>query len=216
VPTEFAQIKRGDTVVDLGSGAGNDAFVSRAIVGEGGKVIGIDMTQPMIEKARANASKLGFNNVEFRLGDIEDIPMSSDRADVVISNCVLNLVPSKRQAFSEMYRILKPGGHFSISDVVLGSDLPTALKTDSELWAGCVSGAMLLDEYMLLLTEAGFINVNIQKQKPITLPHEILSRHLNESEISEFEAQGQGILSVTVYGEKPVDERCCKPGSGCC
>ena len=216
VPTEFAQLKEGDVVVDLGSGAGNDAFVSRAIVGERGKVIGIDMTRAMIDKARANAETLHFNNVEFRLGDIEDIPMSANRADVVISNCVLNLVPNKKQAFDEMYRILKPSGHFSVSDVVLQGSLPDALRHDAELWAGCVSGAIQLDEYLELLKKSGFINITVQKSKPVTLPVEILSQHLTQEEINVMNTNGHGIYSVTVYGEKPTEESCCKPGAGCC
>src|ERR1017187_5117937 len=141
LPTEFAQIKKGDTVVDLGSGAGNDCFVARALTGESGKVIGIDMTEAMIDKARENAEKLGFNNVEFRFGDIEKIPVVVNRADVVISNCVLNLVPDKRKAFQEIFRILKPNGHFSISDVVLVGNLPQSLQQASEMYVGCVSGA---------------------------------------------------------------------------
>ena len=124
LPTEFALIKEGDTVVDLGSGAGNDAFVARSIAGANGKVIGIDMTEKMISKARTNAEKLGFNNVEFRLGDIEDMPLSDAIADVVVSNCVLNLVPDKVKAFAEVFRVLKPGGHFSVSDIVLEGDFP--------------------------------------------------------------------------------------------
>src|SRR3990170_8520325 len=127
LPTEFAQIKEGDTVIDLGSGAGNDAFVARSIVGEKGKVIGIDFTEKMIEKARINVEKLGFNNVEFRYGDIENIPVVDNTAHVVVSNCVLNLVPDKSKAFSETFRILKPGGHFSVSDIVLDGELPEAL-----------------------------------------------------------------------------------------
>ena len=121
-------------MVDLGSGAGNDCFVARAIAGESGKVIGIDFTEVMIEKARENAERLGLNNVEFRQGDIEKIPMTANKADVVISNCVLNLVPDKRKAFCEIYRILKPGGHFSISDVVLVGELPTEIQKAAEMY----------------------------------------------------------------------------------
>lgn len=133
LPTEFAQMKHGDTVVDLGSGAGNDCFVARSIVGESGHIIGIDMTVPMIEKARTNASKLGFSNVEFRLGDIENLPIDDDTADVVVSNCVMNLVPDKQKAFAETFRITKPGGHFSISDIVLRGELSDSLRHEASL-----------------------------------------------------------------------------------
>src|SRR5690606_33760671 len=127
---------------DLGSGAGNDAFIARAEVGESGKVIGIDFTPAMVAKARENADRLGYNNVEFRQGDIEDMPVPANTADVVVSNCVLNLVPNKDGVFREIFRVLKPGGHFSISDVVLVGDLPDGLRNAAEMYAGCVSGAI--------------------------------------------------------------------------
>jgi arsenite methyltransferase len=214
VPTEFAQIKPGDTVIDLGSGAGNDAFVARAITGEGGKVIGVDMTPAMIDKARENADKLGFNNVEFRLGDIEALPIASNRADVIISNCVLNLVPNKRTAFAEMYRVLKPGGHFSVSDIVLRGELPDALRHDAEMYAGCVSGAIQESDYLGLLRDVGFADVTVQKANVITLPDDILSQYLTSDEITAMRDAGTGIVSVTVYGMKPADA--CVPGGGCC
>lgn len=214
IPTEFAQIKEGNTVVDLGSGAGNDAFVARALVGERGKVIGIDMTPAMVEKARENADKLGFNNVEFRLGEIEHLPIAANRADVVVSNCVLNLVPDKRQAFAEMYRILKPGAHFSVSDVVLRGELPDALKHDAEMYAGCVAGAIQQDDYLRLLADVGFADVQVQKEKPIDIPVDVLSTYLNESEIVDMKARRDGVVSITVYGMKPVIH--CNPNSGCC
>lgn len=211
LPTEFAQIKEGDTVVDLGSGAGNDCFIARAIVGEKGKVIGIDMTETMIDKARDNAEKLGFNNVEFRFGDIEKIPIAAERADVVVSNCVMNLVPNKLQAMTETYRILKKGGHFSISDVVLKGDLPEAIKKDAEMYAGCVSGAIQLDAYLEIIKEAGFTNIIVQKQKEIVLPDDILSSYLSADEITNMRNSGLGIYSVTVYAEKAncCDGDCC-------
>ena len=127
LPTEYAKMKEGDTVIDLGSGAGNDAFIARRVVGDKGKVIGVDFTEAMIERARANAEKLGLNNVEFRQGDIEKLPIGNDRADVIISNCVLNLVPNKQKVFAEILRVLKPGAHFSISDIVLEGELPGKL-----------------------------------------------------------------------------------------
>lgn len=215
VPTEFAQIREGHTVIDLGSGAGNDAFVARAIVGEKGKVIGIDMTEAMIAKARVNNDKLGFNNVEFRQGDIEDMPVASNRADVVISNCVLNLVPDKRKAFHEIFRVLKPGGHFCVSDIVLTGDLPENIRTAAEMYAGCVAGAMQKSDYLALINEAGFSNISVPKEREITLPDDILSQYLNTEELAAFRASGMAILSVTVYADKPTDA-CCAPGSGCC
>jgi SAM-dependent methyltransferase len=214
IPTEFAQIREGDTVVDLGSGAGNDAFVARALVGEHGKVIGIDMTPAMIDKARENADTLGFNNVEFRLGEIEHIPIAANRADVVVSNCVLNLVPDKHRAFAEMFRILKPGGHFSVSDVVLRGELPDALKQDAEMYAGCVAGAIQEEDYLRLLQEVGFENVQVQKDKPILLPEDVLRQYLQQDEIDLMQANRDGICSITVYGKKPVIH--CDPNSGCC
>lgn len=218
LPTEFAQIKEGNTVIDLGSGAGNDAFIARRIVGEKGKVIGIDFTEPMILKARANAEKLALNNVEFRQGDIESMPVTSNVADVIVSNCVLNLVPNKHKVFSEIYRVLKPGGHFSISDIVLQGALPAKWREVAELYAGCVSGAIQKNEYLGIINEAGFINVTIQKDKPIIIPDEILTNYLSAEEINEFNNSNIKITSITVYADKPAkDERnCCEPGSGCC
>ena len=213
IPTEFAQIKEGDTVLDLGSGAGNDCFVSRALAGEKGKIIGLDFTEVMVNKARENADKLGFNNVEFRQGDIENMPIGGDSIDVVVSNCVLNLVPDKKKAFSETMRVLKAGGHFSVSDVVLKGELPEGLKNDAEMYAGCVSGAIQLDDYMGIIMNTGFEAVSIQKEKPILLPDEILKNYLSDEEISEYKSGEFGIYSITVYGRKP---NACEPGSGCC
>lgn len=213
LPTEFAQIKPGDTVIDLGSGAGNDCFVARAIAGDAGKVIGVDMTEAMIEKARANAEKLGFNNVEFRLGEIEKLPVTANRADVVVSNCVLNLVPDKRKAFAEVFRVLKPGGHFSVSDIVLTGDLPEALRKAGEMYAGCVSGAVQKEEYMSIIEATGFVNTSIQKEKQIVLPDDILSQYLSAEEIAAHKQSNTGIYSITVYADKPA-EACCAPG--CC
>lgn len=212
LPTEFALIKPGDTVVDLGSGAGNDAFVARAITGEKGRVIGIDFTDKMVEKARANAARLNFKNVEFRQGDIENMPLAGNIADVVVSNCVLNLVPDKKQAFKETFRILKAGGHFSVSDIVLVGELPEGLQKSAELYAGCVSGAIQKDDYLHIIEQAGFKNVQVQKEKRITLPDEILQEYLNASAIEEFKNGSTGIFSITVYAEKP--DACCGPG--CC
>ncbi|HPH46979.1 MAG TPA: arsenite methyltransferase [Chryseolinea sp.] len=212
LPTEFALIKEGDTVVDLGSGAGNDAFVARSIAGETGKVIGIDFTDKMIEKAKANAEKLDFTNVEFRQGDIENMPLAGNIADVVVSNCVLNLVPNKKQAFAETFRVLKEGGHFSVSDIVLVGDLPEGLQKSAEMYAGCVSGAIQKDEYLSIIKDAGFTNISVQKEKRITLPDEILKEYLSADAMNHFKNGDTGIFSITVYAEKP--EACCAPG--CC
>lgn len=228
LPTEFAQIRKGDTVIDLGSGAGNDCFVARHEVGEAGKIIGIDFTESMIYKARTNAEKLGYNNVEFRFGDIDDMPVSDNLADVVISNCVLNLVPDKQKVIKEIYRVLKPGGHFSISDIVIVGNLPKGLKEDAEMYAGCVAGAIQKDDYLSLIKEQGFENIQIQKKKTITLPDDILSKYLSEAELNQLKNDKFGIFSITVYGDKPgkienhktvsdVDgSECCKSTEGCC
>ena len=212
LPTEFAKIKEGDTVVDLGSGAGNDCFIARSIVGDRGKVIGIDFTEKMIEKAKGNAEKLQYRNVEFRLGDIENIPLAGGIADVVVSNCVLNLVPDKNQAFTEIFRILKKGGHFSVSDIVLGGDLPEGLQKSAEMYVGCVSGAIQKEDYLSIIERAGFHNVHVQKEKRISLPEEIINQYLSSDQAAEFSKGNTGIYSVTVYAEKP--ESCCAPG--CC
>ena len=210
IPTEFAQIKEGDTVLDLGSGAGNDCFVARELVGEKGKVIGLDFTDVMINKARENAEKLGFNNVEFRQGDIENMPIGGNSIDVIVSNCVLNLVPDKRKAFSETFRVLKAGGHFSVSDVVLLGELPAGLKNDAEMYAGCVSGAIQQEDYMNIIMNTGFEAVSIQKERPIVLPNEILKNYLSDDEITQYNNGDFGIFSITVFARKPdCGPSCC-------
>ena len=215
LPTQFAKIKPGNTVIDLGSGAGNDCFIARAETGDSGKVIGIDFTPAMLEKARANSEKRGFNNVEFRQGDIEHMPVSANTADVIVSNCVLNLVPNKDGVFRDILRVLKPGGHFSISDIVLIGQLPEALRKDAEMYAGCVSGAIQKDEYLELIKTNGFENISVQKQKPITLPDDILKNYLNDDELKAFRAGKTGIFSITAYAEKPLEQKsCCGPD--CC
>jgi len=216
LPTQFARIKKGDVVIDLGSGAGNDAFVARHETGDSGKVIGIDFTPAMIEKARNNAELRAFNNVEFRQGDIEKMPVTSNIADVIVSNCVLNLVPNKDAVIKEIYRVLKPGGHFSISDIVLVGQLPANIKNAAEMYAGCVSGAIQKQVYLELIETNGFANINIQKEKEIIIPDDILQNYLSESEIASFKNSGTGIFSLTAYAEKPLAEKeaCCEPG--CC
>lgn len=212
LPTQFAKIKKRDTVIDLGSGAGNDCFIARKETGEDGKVIGIDFTPAMIEKAKDNAKKLGYYNVEFRQGDIENIPVSANVADVIVSNCVLNLVPDKNKVFKEIFRVLKPGGHFSISDVVLIGNLPDALRKDAEMYAGCVAGAIQKDVYLELIQANGFSNITVQKEKTINVPDDILKNYLNEEELNKFKTGNKGIFSITVYAEK--SKSCC--GTDCC
>ena len=215
LPTQFAKIKKGDVVIDLGSGAGNDAFIARAETGETGKVIGIDFTDAMINKARTNAEKLAFHNVEFRFGDIENMPVSANTADVIVSNCVLNLVPNKNAVIKDIYRVLKPGGHFSISDIVLIGTLPDALRKSAEMYAGCVSGAIQKEDYLALILQNGFTNISIQKEKVITIPTDILKEHLTDEEIEQFQNKEAGIFSITVYAGKPVEAKsCCGPD--CC
>ncbi len=213
LPTEFAKIKKGDTVVDLGSGAGNDCFVARAETGAEGKVIGVDFAGTMISKARANAENLGFNNVEFREGDIENMPISDSTADVVVSNCVLNLVPNKKAVFQDIYRVLKSGGHFSISDIVLTGELPEKIKSAAEMYAGCVASAIDKTEYLGYISSAGFQNIKLQKEKEIIVPDDILKDYLNEAEIEAYKSKPTVIYSITVYAEKAPD---CSPESGCC
>jgi len=202
LPTQFAKIQKGDTVIDLGSGAGNDCFVARAETGEAGKVIGIDFTPAMIEKARHNAQKLGFTNVEFRQGDIENMPVDANTADVIVSNCVLNLVPNKQAVFKEIYRVLKVGGHFSISDIVLTGDLPPQLKTVAEMYAGCVAGASQKNEYLGFIEQAGFKNITIQKDSPIVLPDDILGNYMSKEDIATLKTKPPIVFSITVYAEK--------------
>jgi len=214
LPTQFAKIQKGNTVIDLGSGAGNDCFIARQETGEAGKVIGIDFTPAMIEKARANAEKLQFNNVEFRQGDIEHMPVTANTADVIVSNCVLNLVPNKDSVFKEIFRVLKPGGHFSISDIVLDGSLPPKIQTAAEMYAGCVSGAIQKQDYLGLITNNGFTGITIQKEKVIAIPDDILAQYLTVDEIAQFKTSNTGIYSITVYAEKPAAAGCCGPD--CC
>lgn len=213
LPTEFARIRPGDVVIDLGSGAGNDCFIARSQTGETGKVIGIDFTEAMIAKARANAEKLGYNNVEFRQGDIEHMPVGAGVADVVVSNCVLNLVPNKRNVVKEIFRVLKTNGHFSISDIVLAGTLPPNLQNAAEMYAGCISGAIQKEDYLQIIQEAGFEHITIQKEKAIFIPDDILKQYLSDEEIAAYRKSDTGIYSITVYARKPD---CCTPGSGCC
>lgn len=231
LPTAFAQIKRGDVVIDLGSGAGNDCFVARHETGPEGKVIGIDFTPAMINKARQNAEKLGFHNVEFREGDIDDMPVSDNIADVVVSNCVLNLVPDKQKVIKEIFRVLKPGGHFSISDIVLEGQLPAELQQAAEMYAGCVAGAIQKEEYLNYIQLQGFENMTIQMEKIIDLPNDILVKYLDAEALENYRNSSIGIFSITVFAAKPggkavkpkislkqlqENANCCEPGANCC
>ncbi len=230
LPTQFAKIKKGDVVIDLGSGAGNDCFVARHETGPEGKVIGIDFTEEMIARARKNAETRGLHNVEFRQGDIEQMPVGDGIADVIVSNCVLNLVPNKRAVFAEMIRVLKPGAHFSISDIVVEGELPANLWKAAEMYAGCVSGAIPKDDYLAQAAEAGFENLTIQKQKTIFIPDDILVQYLSADEIADFRNGSASVESITLFATKPggtpalemlnqvtaeAGESCCGP-EGCC
>lgn len=203
LPTEIADIRKGNTVLDLGSGAGNDVFIARNQVGESGKVIGVDFTEAMIEKANENKNKLGFHNVEFVLGDIEELPVASNSVDVVISNCVMNLVPDKNIAYQEVYRVLKSGGHFSISDVVLNADLPKGILDAAEMYAGCVSGALEKNEYLKVIENAGFQDLQIRKEHEINLPDSLLLQFINNKELEEYRKTKSAIISITINAKKP-------------
>jgi len=203
LPTEHAGLAPGQTVVDLGSGAGNDVFIARSVVGETGRVIGVDMTPEMIDKARANAERRGVQNVEFRLGDIESLPVENAAADVVVSNCVLNLVPDKRLAFAEIFRVLKPGGRFCVSDIVLKGELPAKLREVAELYVGCVAGALTTEEYIGIIHEAGFAAIDIKSAKRLDLPDEYILKHIGAEELAAYRASGSAVLSITVVGTRP-------------
>lgn len=203
IPTEYAKIKEGEVVIDLGSGAGNDVFIARRLVGDTGKVIGIDMTEDMIEKARNNNTRMGYTNIEFYQGDIENIPVANNTADLVISNCVLNLVPNKLQAFREIFRILKPGGRFTISDILLSGDLPASLKSAAEMYVGCVAGAIKKEDYLKIINDSGFTNIKIVKEKAIPLPDNVLNKYLKKKDLKTFKESVNTILSVTIIGRKP-------------
>jgi len=202
IPTEHAGIKEGDTVLDLGSGAGNDVFVARQLVGPKGRVIGLDMTDAMIQKANQNKEKLGFENVDFVLGEIENMPLKDELVDVVLSNCVMNLVPDKKKGYGEVFRVLKKGGRFSMSDIVTAGELTPEVRNAAALYAGCVSGALQKEDYIRIVENTGFQNVSIPKERKIELPDELLLEHLSEEEVKAFRKSGASIYSITVVGEK--------------
>jgi arsenite methyltransferase len=214
VPTRHAALRAGETVLDLGSGAGNDVFIARHEVGPEGRVLGVDMTPDMVGRARANAAKLGYDNVEFRLGEIEHLPVEAGGVDVVISNCVLNLVPDKEAAFAEIFRVLKPGGHFCVSDIVATGDLPAAIRKVAALHVGCVAGAMPEADYLGLIAAGGFAAMRVVEAKSIALPDAALAGHLSTEAIAAFRASGIELKSVTVLGTKAAADACCAPT--CC
>ena len=203
LPTEIAGIKKGDTVLDLGSGAGNDVFIARSQTGETGKVIGVDFTDAMLAKANENKQKLGYQNVEFIKGDIEELPIEDATIDVVISNCVMNLVPDKSKAYKEVFRVLKPGGHFSISDVVLNGNLPKSILNAAEMYAACVSGAVEKNAYLQVIKDSGFEFVSVLKQHDIVLPDEVLLQFINKNELEEYRKKPSAVVSITINGQKP-------------
>lgn len=205
LPVEHAGLQPGQTVLDLGSGAGLDAFIARRLVGKKGRVIGVDMTAEMIAKARQNAQQSGFDNVEFRLGEIEHLPVLSNSTDVVISNCVLNLVPDKARAFAEIYRVLKPGGHFCISDIVASEELPVWVQGIAEAYAGCVAGAIPKDNYLEVIRDSGFNRVRIATERRIEVPADLLARSLTEQQRDQARRSDLHVLSVTVTALKPAE-----------
>lgn len=203
LPIQYADINKGDTVVDLGSGAGNDCFIARAEVGESGRVIGIDFSPEMILKARKNALKRGYTNVEFLEGDIEEMPLHDNTADVIVSNCVLNLLPQKNIIFKEIYRVLKPGGHFCISDVVLNGIFPKEFTDNAAMYAGCIASAIQREDYLKEIEKADFMDIRVERTKTVLIPDEVLYEHLDEDTIRKYKSGNVGIYSITVTGWKP-------------
>jgi arsenite methyltransferase len=209
-PLAFASLKEGEVVLDLGSGGGLDSFLAANIVGKKGRVIGVDMTPEMIERARENAREGGYRNVEFRLGEIENLPVADNHVDVVISNCVINLVPDKRRAFREVFRVLKPGGRLMISDLVLLKELPDVIKNSVAAYVGCIAGAIMRDEYLEAIKEVGFQEVRIVDET--SFPIDCLANDptavavIKDSKIppQKVEEATRSVISIKVYGVKPI------------
>ncbi len=206
-PVAIAAIKEGETVLDLGSGAGFDCFLAANKVGKDGHIIGVDMTPEMVEKARENAEKGGYKNVEFRFGEIENLPAADNSVDVVISNCVINLSPDKKRIFKEAFRVLKPGGRLMISDMVLLKELPNFIKNSIEAYIGCISGAAMKDEYIETIKAAGFQEVNIigETSFPIVANDPAAKTIIENLKISTEKIQeiDNSVLSIKIYGIKP-------------
>lgn len=207
-PVALASLKEGETVLDLGSGAGFDCFLAAKKVGEKGKVIGVDMTPEMIDKARENARKNRYKNVEFRLGEIENLPVADNSVDIIISNCVINLSPNKKSVFKEAFRVLKPGGRLMVSDVVLLKELPQEVKKSTQAYIGCVSGAMMKDEYIETIREAGFQEVKIIEEthfpSEYVLDDPTAKAIMENSNMSleKMKELASSIMSIKVYGVK--------------
>jgi len=212
-PVAMASIREGETVLDLGSGAGFDCFLAAKKVGKSGRVIGVDMTPEMVEKAEANAKDWGYCNVEFKLGEIEDLPLSDDSVDVVISNCVINLSPEKRKVFAEVFRVLRPGGRFMVSDIVLTRPLPMELKESVGAYVGCIAGAVSKDEYLAAINGAGFKNVKITDESDFPLDYAEDIPGVKETiadlgmSVAEVKTAAGSIVSIKVRGEKPRGKR---------
>jgi SAM-dependent methyltransferase len=208
-PVALASLKEGEVVLDLGSGLGIDCFLAAKLAGETGKVIGVDMTPEMIEKAREHAREGNYTNVEFRLGEIETLPVADNSVDLIISNCVINLVPNKEKAFQEAFRVLKPGGRMMISDIVLLEELPESIRQSVEAYVGCLSGAVLKETYLEMIENSGFINIDIQKETSLSMDlvanDPTAQKIMEYSHISREEAEDifVSVLSLSVRGEKP-------------
>jgi arsenite methyltransferase len=208
-PVAVASLKKGEVVLDLGSGAGFDCFLAANIVGKNGKVIGVDMTPEMIERARGNARKGDFENIEFRLGEIENLPVADNHVDAIISNCVINLSPDKDRVFQEAFRVLKPGGRLMVSDIVLTSALPDSIKNSVAAYIGCVAGATIQDEYIKAIKSAGFKQVNIVDETSFSADYAsedpIVQTLANDVGVSQADLKklGSSIKSIKVHAVKP-------------
>jgi arsenite methyltransferase len=208
-PVAIASLKPGETVLDLGSGAGFDCFLAANQVGKNGKIIGVDMTPAMISKARQNAKKGEYTNVEFRLGEIENLPAADNSVDVIISNCVINLAPDKAKVFAEAYRVLKPGGRFMISDLVVLKELPEVIRESVQAYVGCIAGALLKDDYLKTVEKTGYKNIKVISEKtyPIGdyLDDPMIQSFLKQFGNDEAKEAAASVVSITLTGIKPAN-----------